>query len=260
MLPVFVRQGRLSPWLRPAGFLFERLQHKNKAKRPRASRRFREPLSKPMKHRIEFSPRRLGAQAYVAEVEAPTYQLAQRTALEHAAANGITLAHLNIHGVSDLKEARLDGINFLNCGLANVSFVKASLKGATFIDCTLDHVEADDTTDMSGATLERVDIDCSRFRGTSLRNANIVALRLFQTDAAGLDLTGATVHTLKARLGTTTGWKLMDCVLQSVDGLSQVIGQSDHTENEKGAIRLLAGDGNRAAARLWLDRLNAGEA
>lgn len=213
-----------------------------------------------MNHRITFPCRVPGGPSYSVDVKAPSHALAQRVALERAAASGIELRHLNLHFVPDLQGAVLDGLRLTNCGLSRVSFVGASLKTAAFTDCLFDHIEADQTTDMSGAVLERVDIDCSRFAGVNLRGANITGLRMFQTDALGLDLTGATVHTLKMRMGVSSGWKLLDCYLTSVDDLRGLVASSAHTENEKSAILALACDGNRAKATKWLEQLNAQEA
>jgi len=236
--------------------------------RPRRSRGF---LPLPMNHRITFpSVHSMGGTPFVAEVSAPTHDLAVREVLEHCARESIALEYLHLHNIQDLRGARLDGLKLSNCKLTSVDLSGASLVGARVEHTRMLKVAANSATTFDRAWLEDVQLEECALNGWSMRDAVCSGLRLEGTTARGwrvdrtnfdgvrfISLRGSTRDNTPAAPCDLTGWHMHMALLRSFQDADEVIAASALTDNEKAAVRTLAVTGSREAAAHYLRGLEA---
>lgn len=154
---------------------------------------------------------------FLAETKADSEAHATRDVLEACAARGVTLDHVVIANVSDLKGAVLDGLKLSGCTLRNVNLQGVSLRGSRIVGTTFDHVHADHTTHLDGSSLEVVRfVDCS-LNGLVATGMNAGSLHFERTHATGLDVTNAHVLGLRNVCSSSTlaRWKHGGAVIQS---------------------------------------------
>lgn len=187
------------PRLRPGRFFFPIATHEQGRTGHARPRRFRAFLPLPMNHRITFpSVHAMGGTPFVAEVSAPTPDLAVREVLEHCAREGIALEYLRLHDIQDLKGARLDDLKLSNCKLSSVNLSGASLTGVHIEHCTFAKVVADHSTRMDRSMLDGVTFEDCALNGASLKAASLSGLRFEFTEANALDLEGASIDGLRS--------------------------------------------------------------
>lgn len=199
--------------------------------------------------------------AFHAEADAPTEERATRAVLEAIAAQGVALDRVVIANVSDLDGAKLDGLKLSNCRLQNVNLQGVSLKDASIADTVFDHVHADRSTTMNGATLESVRfIDCS-LNGMAAQGIKANGMRFERGTAIGLDVRNADIKGLRIPGPVRTpavSWQIAMAWFCNTRDDVFVIDTADATENEKAAARALVHSyGNRAAAQHFFNCLEA---
>lgn len=224
-----------------------------------------------MQHRITFpSIHGPGGTPLVAEVSAPTRDLAAREVLEHCAREGISLDYLVISDIADLDGARLDGLKLSNCRLQSVNLSGASLTGARIEHTRFLKVVAYEKTSMDRAWLEDVQFEECLINGLSMKDAACSGLRFEGTTARGwhvertdfngvrfVALRGSTSQNLAPATCDLSGWHMHMASLRWFQDADEVISASVLTENQKAAVRTLAATGSREAAEHFLAGLEA---
>jgi hypothetical protein len=215
-----------------------------------------------MNHRILFpSIHGTAGKPFIAEVPAPTRELAIREVLEHCAAEGIALEYVQVTDIADLTAAKLDGLKLSNCLLRSVNLSGVALKGATVEHTTFEKVFADNRTCLDAALLENVRFVECVLNGMSAKGAQMSAIRFEFTSAVGVNVESVNFRGARQIRSDLSAWKAHMAYLSSFEGAESVIAAADLSENQKAAVRALAlNGGNRMAAQTYLDDLESASA
>lgn len=197
-------------------------------------------------------------QDFIAEAQAGSEAHATRAVLEAYAAQGVTLDHVVIANVPDLRGAVLDGLKFVGCRLQSVDLSGVSLRGADIQHTSFDRVHADQSTHLDGAILEGVRfIGCS-LNGMVAKGVHGRAVRFEDTTAIGMDVENAHFLGVRTLRSVLVSWRIRMAYLGQFESAPHVIDSADATDAEKGTARTLVHTcGNRPDAQNYLDRLEA---
>lgn len=198
-----------------------------------------------------------------AQADAGSYDHAVRAVLEACAAQGVTLDHVVLAHLPNLRGARLDGLKLANCLLQSVVLTEVSLRGAHIEHTTFDHVHADKSTRFDGAFLNAV-----RFVGCSLnemaaKGLQASAIRFEGTTAIGWDVEnaefrGVRIISLPGQPSVLTSWRIRMAHLGQFEAGEKVLADADASDAEKAAARaLVQPGGDRIATLHYLQALEA---
>lgn len=150
-----------------------------------------------------------GGSAFEAEATAPSESLAIREVLEAAAIRGVPLRYVVLSHIRELPGAVLDGLILSHCYVRDSDLTGVSLRGARFEHTTFDHVHADHTTRLDGASLEIVNFKGCSLNGLAAPCMNAGHISFYRTHASGLDISGAKVSGLNnvGFTSTLAAWK-----------------------------------------------------